>query len=41
MCLLRVISSVKQGTKETVSNSPGLVDFAFGLVNSVLDLPNK
>ena len=24
-----------------MSNSPGLVDFAFGLVNSVLDLPDR
>ena len=25
---------------KVVSNSPGLVDFAIGLVNSVLNLPN-
>ena len=26
--------------KQVVSDSPGLVDFAFGLVNSVFNLPN-
>ena len=30
----------KQLAKKVVSNSPGLVDFAIGLVNSVLNLPN-
>ena len=29
-----------QCAKKVVSNSPGLVDFAIGLVNSVLHLPN-
>ena len=29
-----------QRAKKVVSDSPGLVDFAFGLVNSVLNLPN-
>ena len=29
-----------QGAKKVVSDSPGLVDFAVGLVNSVLNLPN-
>ena len=28
-----------QRAKKVVSNSPGLVDFATGLVNSVLNLP--
>ena len=28
-----------QGAKKVVSDSPGLVDFAIGLVNSVLNLP--
>ena len=28
------------GQKKVVSDSPGLVDFAFGPVNSVLNLPN-
>ena len=32
--------SVIQCAKKIVSDSPGLVDFAFGLVNSVLDLPD-
>ena len=31
---------IKQRAKEVVSDSPGLVDFAFGLVNSVLNLPD-
>ena len=30
----------RQCAKKVVSNSPGLVDFAIGLVNSVLNLPN-
>ena len=30
----------KQRAKEVVSDSPGLVDFAIGLVNSVLNLPD-
>ena len=29
-----------QDGKKVVSNSPGLVDFAIGLVNSVINLPN-
>ena len=29
----------KQHAKKVVSDSPGLVDFAIGLVNSVLNLP--
>ena len=29
-----------QCAKRVVSNSPGLVDFAIGLVNSVFNLPN-
>ena len=29
-----------QRAKKVVSDSPGLVDFATGLVNSVLNLPN-
>ena len=28
-----------QGAKKAVSDSPGLVDFTIGLVNSVLKLP--
>ena len=31
---------VPQPAKEVVSDSPGLVDFAIGLVNSVLNLPD-
>ena len=30
----------QQRTKKVVSDSPGLVDFAIGLVISVLDLPD-
>ena len=30
----------KQCAKKVVSNSPRLVDFVIGLVNSVLDLPD-
>ena len=30
-----------QHAKKVVSDSPGLVDFAIGLVNSVLNLPNR
>ena len=29
-----------QPEKKVMYNSPGLVDFGFGLVNSVLNLPN-
>ena len=29
-----------QRAKKVVSDSPGLVDFAIGLVNSVLNLPD-
>ena len=32
--------SVCQRAKEVVSDSPGLVDFAIGLVNSVIILPD-
>ena len=32
--------SRKQRAKKVVSDSPGLVDFAIGLVNSVLNLPD-
>ena len=30
----------RQRAKKVVSDSPGLVDFGFGLVNSVLNLPD-
>ena len=30
----------RQPTKKVVSDSPGLVDFSIGLVNSVFNLPN-
>ena len=35
-----MIFTLRQRAKKVVSDSPGLVDFAFGLVNSVLNLPN-
>ena len=34
------ISFISQRVKKVVSDSPGLVDFAVGLVNSVLNLPD-
>ena len=37
----RILKSLHiQGAKKVVSDSPGLVDFAIGLVNSVLNLPD-
>ena len=33
-------SSYSQNAKKGVSDSPGLVDFAIGLVNSVINLPD-
>ena len=35
-----VLNIIHQRAKKVVSDSPGLVDFAFGLVNSVINLPN-
>ena len=32
--------SLTQSAKKVVSDSPGLVDFAIGLVNSVFNLPD-
>ena len=45
MCLLMVTTysnneAGDQRAKKVVSDSPGLVDFAIGLVNSVLNLPD-
>ena len=34
------INLLVQGAKKVVSDSPGLVDFAIRLVNSVLNLPD-
>ena len=39
--IIIIIIIVIQRAKKVVSNSPGLVDFAIGLVNSVLNLPNR
>ena len=36
----RYLNSVQQRAKKVVSDSPGLVDFAIGLVNSVFNLPD-
>ena len=33
-------AEIKQRAKKVVSNSPVLVDFAIGLVNSVVNLPD-
>ena len=35
------VDSSLQLAKKVVSNSPGLVDFAIGLVNSVFNLPDR
>ena len=32
---------INQRAKKVVSDSPGLVDFAIGLVNSVFNLPDR
>ena len=37
---LHIIFSYRSVCKEILSNSPGPVDFAIGLVNFVLNLPN-
>ena len=34
-------AEIKQRAKKVVSDSPGLVDFAIGLVNSLFNLPNR
>ena len=33
-------AEIKQRAQKVVSDSPGLVDFAIGLVNSVVNLPD-
>ena len=35
-----LIKDLTQRAKKVVADSPGLVDFAIGLVNSVFNLPN-
>ena len=42
ICLshLSVFFYIYQHTKKVVSDSPGLVDFAIGLANSVFNLPD-
>ena len=39
-CLMSQKNICVQRIKKVVSDSPGLVDFAIGLVNSVISLPN-
>ena len=34
------IAKISQRAKKVMSDSPGLVDFAIGLLNSVLNLPD-
>ena len=34
------MEEIKQRAKKVVSDTPGLVDFAIGLVNSVFNLPD-
>ena len=36
----RTDNSVQQRAKKVLSDSPGLVDFGIGLVNSVFNLPD-
>ena len=38
--IIIIIIIIIQRAKKVVSDSPGLVDFAIGLVNSVLNLPD-
>ena len=40
LCFL-LCHKLNQRAKKTVSDSPGLVDFVIGLVNSVLNLPDE
>ena len=39
--LLSWLECLQRAKKVVVSHSPGLVDFAIGLVNSVLNLPDE
>ena len=39
-CLTVALNEHSQRAKKVVSDSPGLEDFAIGLVNSVFNLPN-
>ena len=39
-CYEILVPLIQQRAKKVVSDSPGLVDFAIGLVNSVVNLPN-
>ena len=43
LCFSRILylSFSTQRAKKVVSDSPGLVDFAMGLVNSVFNLPDR
>ena len=37
---MEMLMTSKQRAKKVLSDSPGLVDFAIGLVNSVINLPD-
>ena len=39
--MIKVVPAHHQRAKKVVSDSPGLVDFAIGLVNSVFNLPAR
>ena len=39
-CYEILVPLMQQRAKKVVSDSPGLVDFAIGLVNSVFNLPD-
>ena len=41
LCILLLMWLFPQRAKKVVSNSPGLVNFAFGLVNYALNLPDR
>ena len=36
-----LVMQLQQQAEKVVSHSPGLVDFAIGLVNSVINLPDR
>ena len=40
-CKESIAKKVRKKVKSTSPDSPGLVDFAIGLVNSVFNLPNR
>ena len=38
---IAIMGHMSQGAKKVVSDSPGLVNFAIGLVSSVFNLPDR